>query len=60
MNDHRTHLSSLDVDEAWIVGWADDGIVELERYLAKHAAFADFLRARDGLHWCDGDGSADA
>ena len=60
MNPHHTHLSSLDVDEAWIVGWADEGIVELEQYLAKHAAFADFLRARDGLDWFDGDGCPDA
>ena len=60
MNDHRTHLASLDVDEAWIVDWATDGLLAIERYLAKHAAFADFLRARDDLDWFDGDGCADA
>ena len=60
MNDHDTHLASLDVDEAWIVDWATDGILAIEPYLAKHAAFADFLRARDDLDWSDGDGSADA
>ena len=59
MNEHHTHLSSLDVDEAWIVGWARDGVLALERYLAKHAAFADFLLARDGLDWCDAHGRQD-
>ena len=60
MNDHDTHLASLDVDEAWIVDWATDGILAIERYLAKHAAFADFLRARNDLDWSDGDGRTDA
>jgi predicted nucleic-acid-binding protein len=60
MSEHHTHLSTLDVDEAWIVGWADEGIAALELYLAKHAAFADFLRVRNGLDWIDGDGSPDA
>ncbi len=60
MSEHDTHLSSLDVDDAWIVGWADEGIAAIERHLAKHAAFADFLRARDDLDWIDGDGSPDA
>jgi hypothetical protein len=60
MSDHHTYLGLLDVDEAWIVGWASDGIRALEIYLGKHAAFADFLRARDDLSWCDGDGRSDA
>ncbi len=59
MSDQHPDLASLDVDEAWIVDWANDGILALERYLAKYAAFADFLRARDDLDWCDGDGSPD-
>ena len=60
MSEHQTHLSSLDVDDAWIVGWAYDGVLAIERYLAKHAAFAAFLRARGDLDWCDGDGCPDA
>ena len=59
MNDHHTHLASLDVDEAWIVDWATEGVRAVERYLAKHAAFADFLRARGDLDWSDGNGRAD-
>jgi predicted nucleic-acid-binding protein len=60
MNTHHTHLASLSVDEAWIVDWATDGILAIERYLAKHAAFADFLRGPNDLDWSDGDGRADA
>jgi hypothetical protein len=60
MNTHHTHLVSLSVDEAWIVEWAADGLLAIERHLAKHAAFADFLRARNDLDWSDGDGCADA
>jgi predicted nucleic-acid-binding protein len=60
MNDHDTLLASLDVDQAWIVDWATDGVLAIERYLAKHAAFADFLRTRDDLDWSDGDGCSDA
>ena len=58
MNTHHTHLVSLSVDEAWIVEWAADGVRAIECFLAKHAAFADFLRSRNGLDWCDGDGCA--
>jgi predicted nucleic-acid-binding protein len=60
MNTHHTHLASLSVDEAWIVDWATDGVLAIERYLAKHAAFADFLRTRDDLDWPDGDGRTNA
>jgi predicted nucleic-acid-binding protein len=59
MSNHQIHLSDLDVDEAWIVGWANDGVLAIELYLAKHAAFADFLLARDDLHLSDGDGRQD-
>ena len=60
MNDQRNQLASLDVDEAWIVEWATAGLRKIEHHLANHAAFGDFLRARDDLDWCDGDGRADA
>ena len=59
MTDDHTYLVSLSVDEAWIVDWATEGVLAIERFLAKHAAFADFLRARNDLDWCDGDGCAD-
>ena len=60
MTDDHTYLVSLSVDEAWIVDWATEGVLAIERLLAKHAAFADFLRARNDLDWFDGDGCADA
>jgi hypothetical protein len=60
MSDHDTHPALLDVDEAWVAEWAAEGIAALERHLAKHAAFAEFLRARGDLHSDDGDGPPDA
>jgi len=40
-------VADLDVDELWLREWAAEGIAALERLLAKHAAFAEFLRRRD-------------
>jgi hypothetical protein len=34
------------VEEAWLSEWADEGIAALERLLAAHAAFDDYLRTR--------------
>ncbi len=56
MNEHDTDLSLLDVDEAWVAEWAAEGIAALERHLANHAAFAEYLRSRGDLHSDDGDG----
>ena len=53
MSEHNTHIELLDVDEAWAAEWAADGIAALERHLAKHAAFAEYLRARDDVHQTD-------
>lgn len=60
MSDHITHLSALPVDEAWLHDWALEGIAALERYLAKHAAFAAFLAGRRLLDCDDGDSAAAA
>jgi hypothetical protein len=49
MSEHNAHIELLDVDEAWVAEWAADGIAALERHLAKHAAFAEYLRSRDDL-----------
>jgi hypothetical protein len=48
MDAYETHLASLDVDEAWIVCWAEQGIVEIEALLAKHAAFQAYLNETHG------------
>jgi len=63
MSDHTTHTEGLPVDEAWQHDWALEGIAALERYLARHAAFADYLAAQgrlnpDPLDLDDGDGAA--
>jgi predicted nucleic-acid-binding protein len=60
MSEHESHTNLLDVDEAWVAEWAAEGIAAIERYLAKHAAFADYLRARGDLHSDDGDRRTDA
>lgn len=50
-------IAGTDVDELWLREWAHSGVVALESYLAKHAAFAEFLRRRPDLESGD-DGSA--
>lgn len=59
MSEHETHLASLDVDDAWIVCWAEQGILALEASLAKHAAFEAYLRVMDDLDSSDGNGRTD-
>lgn len=51
---------SLDVDELWLREWAARGIAAIERTLAKHAAFEEYLRIRDHLQSADGDRRPDA
>ncbi len=60
MSEHHTHIELLDVDEAWLAEWAAEGIAALEQHLAKHAAFAEYLRWHNGLHSDDGDRRPDA
>lgn len=50
-------VAETDVDELWLREWAQAGLVTFETYLAKHAAFAEFLRRRSDLESGD-DGSA--
>lgn len=50
-------IAETDVDELWLREWAQTGLVDLEGYLARHAAFAEFLRARPDLE-SGNDGSA--
>jgi hypothetical protein len=57
MSDHM-NITAMSVDEAWLVDWAAEGLAALERYLAKHAAFAEFLRKRSPRRMIDGDGAA--
>ncbi len=48
-----TDITLLSVDDAWLREWAAEGIAGLERLLAAHAAFDEFLRTRHDSH--DGD-----
>ena len=57
MNELDTTIS---VDEAWVADWAAEGIAAIERSLANHAAFAEYLASRTVLDSDDGDGRPDA
>jgi hypothetical protein len=45
MADERD-TTTISVDDAWLREWAAEGIAALERLLAEHAAFDEFLRTR--------------
>ena len=47
MSDHQEDRTAVSFDELWLRGWTDEGLAALERYLGNHAAFADFLAARE-------------
>ena len=57
MDEHE--IARTDVDDLWLREWAQSGVDALEVYLAKHAAFAEFLRRRPDLE-SRHDGSAGA
>jgi hypothetical protein len=42
----QTDSTTISVDDLWLREWAAEGIEALERLLAAHAAFDDFLRTR--------------
>ena len=54
---NEREVVATDVDEVWLREWAESGLVAIDAYLAKHAAFAEFLRRRLDLESGD-DGSA--
>ncbi len=37
------HYIQDDLSESWLEDWAGAGVGEMEAYLAKHAAFLEFL-----------------
>lgn len=41
-----TDVRTVSVDAAWLREWAAEGISALERLLACHAAFDDYLETR--------------
>jgi hypothetical protein len=44
--DDVTDVTQIDVDELWLREWVEEGLGRLGRYLACHAAFDEYLRAR--------------
>jgi hypothetical protein len=44
--DDPSDTTAISVDEAWLREWAAEGIAVLERLLAAHAAFDEFLSTR--------------
>ena len=43
VHDGTLHLIEDDLSETWFEEWTQDGVRELEDYLAKHLAFLSFL-----------------
>ena len=52
--------TTTSVDDAWVADWAAEGIAALERSLANHAAFSEYLASRTVLDSDDGDGRPSA
>lgn len=42
----QTDFATLSVDDVWLREWAAEGIAALERLLAAHAGFDEYLRTR--------------
>jgi len=47
MDDRGLHRIEDELGEHWLASWLEDGIAEIEAYLAKHAAFLSFLDTAD-------------
>jgi len=41
------HRVEDELGEGWLTAWLEEGISEIESYLAKHAAFLSFLETVD-------------
>lgn len=47
MSERGLHAISDDLSETWLEDWVGAGVLEIEAYLAKHAAFLAFLERGD-------------
>jgi len=47
MDDRGLHRIEDELGEHWLTCWIEEGIAEIEAYLAKHAAFLSFLDTAD-------------
>jgi hypothetical protein len=47
MEDRHLYEIQDDLSDTWLDEWANDGVAEVEAYLAKHAAFLSYLETRE-------------
>jgi hypothetical protein len=47
MEDRGVHRIEDELGERWLTCWLEEGIAEIEAYLAKHAAFLSYLDTAD-------------
>jgi hypothetical protein len=47
MSERGLHYIADDLSETWVEDWAGAGVSEIEHYLAKHAAFVEFLESHE-------------
>jgi hypothetical protein len=47
MSERGLHAIADDLSETWLEDWVGAGVLEIEAYLAKHAAFLAFLDSSD-------------
>ncbi|MDX6513460.1 MAG: hypothetical protein QOE36_2964 [Gaiellaceae bacterium] len=47
MSERGLHYIADDLNETWVEDWAGAGVAEIEHYLAKHAAFVEFLESHE-------------
>jgi hypothetical protein len=47
MSERGLHAIADDLSETWLEDWVGAGVLEIEAYLAKHAAFLAFLERGD-------------
>jgi hypothetical protein len=54
MSERGFHRIEDDIADTWIEDWAGAGVAEIEEYLEKHAAFLQYLAARDAARLARG------
>ena len=47
MDERNVYEIQADLTDTWLEDWAGAGVVEVEEYLAKHAAFLSYLETRE-------------
>jgi hypothetical protein len=47
MDERSLHQIQDELTDTWLEDWAGAGVVEIESYLAKHAAFLSYLETNE-------------